>query len=89
MGLLRERRAQACRTAEVNRHRISAISQGSGLPQLGRRIPGILSGLHLCKSTFQRVISGDQVNATGYSIAQTFVQVLKQCGDDLTRENPA
>jgi hypothetical protein len=30
---------------------------------------------------------GDQVNATGYSIAQTFVQVLKQCGDDLTREN--
>jgi hypothetical protein len=30
---------------------------------------------------------GDQVNATGYSIAQTMVQVLKQCGDDLTREN--
>ena len=30
---------------------------------------------------------GDQVNATGYSIAQTIVQVLKQCGDDLTREN--
>jgi branched-chain amino acid transport system substrate-binding protein len=30
---------------------------------------------------------GDRVNATGYSIAQTIVQVLKQCGDDLTREN--
>jgi branched-chain amino acid transport system substrate-binding protein len=24
---------------------------------------------------------------TGYSQAQTLVQVLKQCGDDLTREN--
>jgi branched-chain amino acid transport system substrate-binding protein len=23
----------------------------------------------------------------GYSVAQTFVQVIKQCGDDLTREN--
>ena len=23
----------------------------------------------------------------GYSVAQTMVQVLKQCGDDLTREN--
>jgi branched-chain amino acid transport system substrate-binding protein len=24
---------------------------------------------------------------TGYSVAQTLVAVLKQCGDDLTREN--
>jgi branched-chain amino acid transport system substrate-binding protein len=24
---------------------------------------------------------------TGYSLAQTVVQVLKQCGDDLSREN--
>jgi branched-chain amino acid transport system substrate-binding protein len=24
---------------------------------------------------------------TGYNVAQTLVQVLKQCGDDLTREN--
>jgi branched-chain amino acid transport system substrate-binding protein len=24
---------------------------------------------------------------TGYSVAQTLVQVLKQCGNDLTREN--
>ncbi len=26
-------------------------------------------------------------NVYGYAIAQTMVQVLKQCGDDLTREN--
>ena len=33
---------------------------------------------------------GDKSNANnvyGYVLAQTMVQVLKQCGDDLTREN--
>jgi ABC-type branched-subunit amino acid transport system substrate-binding protein len=33
---------------------------------------------------------GDKLNANnvyGYAVAQTLVQVLKQCGDDLTREN--
>jgi len=29
----------------------------------------------------------DAGNAVGYSVAQTLVQALKQCGDDLTREN--
>ncbi|MEO6843312.1 MAG: ABC transporter substrate-binding protein [Bradyrhizobium sp.] len=29
----------------------------------------------------------DQGTLVGYSVAQTLVQVLKQCGDDLTREN--
>jgi branched-chain amino acid transport system substrate-binding protein len=29
----------------------------------------------------------DGGNVTGYSVSQTLVQVLKQCGDDLTREN--
>ncbi len=29
----------------------------------------------------------DQQTVYGYSIAETTVQVLKQCGDDLTREN--
>ena len=29
----------------------------------------------------------DSINVYGYSVAQTMVQVLKQCGDDLTREN--
>jgi hypothetical protein len=33
---------------------------------------------------------GDKANTFnmyGYAVAQTFVQVLKQCGDNLTREN--
>ena len=29
----------------------------------------------------------DRYNVTGYSVAQTLVAVLRQCGDDLTREN--
>ena len=29
----------------------------------------------------------DSINAAGYSVAQTVVQVLRQCGDNLTREN--
>ena len=29
----------------------------------------------------------DSLNVIGYSSAQTLVQVLKQCGDNLTREN--
>ncbi len=29
----------------------------------------------------------DGLNVYGYAVAQTLIQVLKQCGDDLTREN--
>ena len=29
----------------------------------------------------------DNFNVYGYTVAQTLVQVLKQCGDNLTREN--
>ena len=29
----------------------------------------------------------DNLNVYGYNVAQTLVQVLRQCGDDLTREN--
>jgi branched-chain amino acid transport system substrate-binding protein len=29
----------------------------------------------------------DSLNEAGYAYAQTLEQVLKQCGDDLTREN--
>ena len=31
--------------------------------------------------------SADMMNVVGYSMAQTLVQVLRQCGGDLTREN--
>jgi len=31
--------------------------------------------------------NADMMNVVGYSMAQTLVQVLRQCGDDLSREN--
>jgi branched-chain amino acid transport system substrate-binding protein len=49
--------------------------------------PGFREWLAFMKKYYPDGDLGDQVNATGYSIAQTIVQVLKQCGDDLTREN--
>ena len=36
---------------------------------------------------YPRGDKSDNQNVYGYSIAQTTVQMLKQCGDDLTREN--
>jgi len=36
---------------------------------------------------YPRGDKSDNQNVYGYSIAQTTVQMLKQCGDDLSREN--
>jgi branched-chain amino acid transport system substrate-binding protein len=49
--------------------------------------PGFKEWLAFMRQYYPDANLGDQVNATGYSIAQTMVQVLTQCGDDLTREN--
>jgi hypothetical protein len=43
--------------------------------RLGERVPCSGAG------------EGELLNAGGYSEAQTLVSVLKQCGEDLTREN--
>ena len=43
--------------------------------------------LALMKRYYPEGNPDDVSNAYGYSAAQTLVQVLKQCGDDLTREN--
>ena len=40
-----------------------------------------------CRNTIHQVIFSDAANVYGYSAAQTLVAVLKQCGDNLTREN--
>jgi hypothetical protein len=49
--------------------------------------PGIKTWLAFMDKYFP---DGDKTNANniyGYATAQTIVQVLKQCGDNLTREN--
>jgi len=49
--------------------------------------PGMKDFLAFLAKDFSEGDKLDQSTIVGYSAAQTLVQVLKQCGDDLTREN--
>ena len=49
--------------------------------------PGVRGYFAWMKSDFPEGDAADLSNVYGYSTAQTMVQVLKQCGDDLSREN--
>jgi ABC-type branched-subunit amino acid transport system substrate-binding protein len=49
--------------------------------------PGVRGFLSWMKSDFPEGDAADLSNVYGYSTAQTIVQVLKQCGDDLSRGN--
>jgi ABC-type branched-subunit amino acid transport system substrate-binding protein len=49
--------------------------------------PGMKQYLEFMNKDFPEGDKLDNGTTTGYGVAQTLVQVLKQCGDDLTREN--
>src|ERR1700729_4210423 len=49
--------------------------------------PGMKQFLAFLAKNFPEGDRLDQGTVVGYGVAQTLVQVLKQCGDDLTREN--
>jgi branched-chain amino acid transport system substrate-binding protein len=49
--------------------------------------PGVLAYLAWMKAYYPAGNPDDVYNVWGYSQAQTMEQVLKQCGDDLTRDN--
>jgi len=49
--------------------------------------PGMKQYLDFMTKDFPEGDKLDGFTVTGYGVAQTLVQVLKQCGDDLTREN--
>jgi len=49
--------------------------------------PAVLEYLRFMKKHYPEADPSDGLNVDGYLTAQTMVQVLKQCGDDLTREN--
>ena len=49
--------------------------------------PGMKDFLAFLQKDFPEGDKLDQGTIVGYSVAQTLVQVLKQCGDDLTRDN--
>ena len=48
---------------------------------------GVLEWLAFMRKWYPEGSTEEAFNVYGYSIAQTLVQVLKQCGDDLTRAN--
>ena len=49
--------------------------------------PAALEYLKFMKKYYPDGDPNDGINVFGYSVAQTMIQVFKQCGDDLTREN--
>jgi ABC-type branched-subunit amino acid transport system substrate-binding protein len=49
--------------------------------------PGMKDFLAFLAKSYPEGDKLDQSTIVGYSVSQTLVQVLKQCGDDLTREN--
>jgi ABC-type branched-subunit amino acid transport system substrate-binding protein len=49
--------------------------------------PGMKDFLTFLKNDYPEGNKLDQSTIVGYSVTQTLIQVLKQCGDDLTREN--
>ena len=48
---------------------------------------GFKDWLAFMKKYYPEGSTGDQLNVYGYTMAQALVQTLKQCGDDLSREN--
>jgi branched-chain amino acid transport system substrate-binding protein len=49
--------------------------------------PGMLKWTEFMKKYYPEGSLIDNTNVYGYTVAQTLVQVLRQCGDNLTREN--
>jgi branched-chain amino acid transport system substrate-binding protein len=49
--------------------------------------PDVKTWTEWMKANMPSADRNDSLNAAGYSVAQTLEQVLKQCGDNLTREN--
>ena len=56
-------------------------------PAVGQRQRGMKEFLDFLAKDFPEGNKLDGSVIVGYGVAQTLVQVLKQCGDDLTREN--
>ena len=83
---LGQRHAGASRPRSLQGRDQRQVRQGSGRSDLeGRSGPAEIPRLH--DEVFPEGDKMNTVNTYGYSAAQLLVQILKQCGDDLTREN--
>ena len=66
---------------------VSLESQKDPTDPQWRNDPGVKEWLAWMKTYYPDGDPADIYNVFGYNHAQTLVQVLRQCGDDLTREN--
>jgi branched-chain amino acid transport system substrate-binding protein len=72
---------------EASKGIISVLFAKAPTDPAWRNDPGYKDWLAWMDKYYPSGDKADGLNVTGYSMAQTMVQVLKQCGDDLTREN--
>ena len=68
-------------------HHRAATCKDPTDPQWARTTRACRTGWPGWTSTIPSGDMKDGINVYGYSVAKTLVQVLKQCGDNLTREN--
>src|SRR6266404_588511 len=66
---------------------ISAQYTKDGVDPLWKDDPEVKQFVAFMDKWFPEGNKADYLTLTGYALAQTMVQVLKQCGDDLTRAN--
>jgi hypothetical protein len=74
------------RPRQVARHHHCRLSEGSDRPAQAEQ-PRYRRWAGWMKKYYPEGDAADAFNVYGYSVAATLVQVVKQCGDDLTREN--
>jgi branched-chain amino acid transport system substrate-binding protein len=66
---------------------ISVSSQKDPTDPIWKNDPGVKKWLDWMQKYYPGGDTTDDSNVYGYNYAQTLVQILNQCGDDLTREN--
>ena len=83
---LRRAHLEAGRLGKCEGYRVGLLSEGSDRPAVERR-SGLQGLARLHGQILSRGDKTDGANVYAPSVSQTLVQVLKQCGDNLTREN--
>jgi branched-chain amino acid transport system substrate-binding protein len=73
--------------AEASKGIVSPLTYKDVNDDQWRSDPNVAEYLSFAKRYYPEGNTADSFNVYGYSVAQLLVQVLKQCGDDLTREN--
>ena len=86
LGFGRQRH-QARRLRECARHHFRGLPEGRFRSAMGQRSRHEGNSSTSSPRISRKATSSMRSVVVGYGVAQTLVQVLKQCGDNLTREN--